>query len=191
MVLADHEIRRLCEKFDMIGPFTDRMTKVNEKGDSCLGYGLDAAGYDLRLADMVRVFSYGGRGSHVIDPKNFDENLLHDLKSEEGKIFLPPMTTALGRSMERIKMPNNVVAVAFAKSTYARCGVSLNTTKLVPGWAGELVLEISNITPFPATLYVGEGIISVVFSWVNPPDALYAEAGGSYHNQEGVQLPKT
>jgi dCTP deaminase len=188
MVLADHEIRRLAEKFAMLSPFTDRMTKLVD-GKKCLGFGLDSAGYDLRLADKVRVFSYGKGGRGIIDPKNFDEMLLVDLYADEGgKIILPPMTTALGKSVEYIKMPNNVTGVAFAKSTYARCGITLNTTKLVPGWEGELVLEISNITPFPAIVYVGEGIISVMFSWVSPPDALYG--GGGYQGQKGVTLPK-
>jgi dCTP deaminase len=191
MILADHEISRLAEKLGMLSPFTPRMTKQID-GRPCLGFGLDSAGYDLRLADKVRVFSYAGAStSNVIDPKAFDESLLVDLLADkEGKIILPPMTTALGKAVEHIRMPNNVAAVAFSKSTYARCGITLNTTKFVPGWEGDLVLEISNITPFPAILYVGEGIMSVVFFWVNPPDALYAQSGGSYQNQKGVTPPR-
>lgn len=191
MFLADHEIKRLAEQFGMIHPFVPKMTK-NLKGEPCLGFGLDSAGYDLRLSTGVKAFSYAGNSDiNIIDPKKFDPKMLVDLHPDEkGRVILPPMTTGLGKAVEHIKMPNNVAGVAFAKSTYARCGVSLNTTKLVPGWEGELVLEISNVTPFPAILYVGEGIISVVFSWVNPPDALYPQSGGGYHQQQGVTLPK-
>ncbi len=188
MILADHEIERLAVKFGMISPFNPEMTKIVD-GRSCLGFGLDSAGYDLRLAKEVKAFSYGGcAGSNIIDPKNFDEKLLVNLTpDDEGRIILPPMTTALGKAVEHMKMPDNVVAVAFAKSTYARCGISLNTTKFVPGWEGDLVLEISNNTPFPAALYPNEGIMSVIFFWVNPPDRLYV---GKYQGQQGITLPK-
>lgn len=191
MILADHEIARLAEKFNMISPFTGTMTKKIE-GRPCLGFGLDSAGYDLRLADEVKVFSHEANKAGIIDPKNFDTQLLTSLFCDEkGRINLPPRTTGIGSAMEHIKMPNNVAAVAFAKSTYARCGITLNTTKFVPGWEGDLVLEISNITPYPATIYVGEGIISVMFFWVNPPDALYVETGGGYNKQKGITLPRT
>ncbi len=189
-VLSDYEIQRYCEKEKMISPFFPNMIKQKD-GAPCLGFGLDSAGYDLRLADGVRVFSYGGGGHLVIDPKNFDERLLTTLHADKnGKIILPPMTTGLGKAMEHIKMPNNIVAIAGTKSTYARCGILLNFTKFVPGWEGDLVIEISNVSPFPATLYVEEGIMSVVFLRVNNPDALYSARDGGYQGQQGVTLPK-
>lgn len=192
MVLADHEIERLCLKFGMITPFTPRMVKKKENGESCLGYGLDSAGYDLRLADSVRMFTdHFASSSMFIDPKNFDEKHLDTKYADAcGRILLPPKTTALGKAMEHIKLPDNVIALAGVKSTYARAGITLNFTKFVPGWEGDLVIEISNMTPKPVAIYPGEGIMSVVFCWVNPPDALYAARGGGYHLQEGVTLPK-
>jgi dCTP deaminase len=192
MVLADHEIKRLCRQFGMISPFTSRMVKKKKNGQPCLGYGLDSAGYDLRLADSVRVFTdHFQPGMMFIDPKTFDEGHLETkVADENGRILLPPKTTALGKAMEHIKLPNNVVALAGVKSTYARAGITLNFTKFVPGWEGDLVIEISNMTTKPVAIYPGEGIMSVVFCWVNPPDALYAARGGSYHKQTGVTLPK-
>lgn len=188
MILADHEIRRLCEKFGMVTPFESDTVREKD-GLRCLGYGLDAAGYDLRLGSEVKFFSKDSE--QIIDPKNFLEDGLYLRKVEaDGSMILPSGTTALAPAVEKFKMPANVWALVIAKSTYARCGVTLNATKINPGWEGELVLEISNMTPRPVKIYPGEGIASIVFFWVNPPDLLYGDRGGNYQGQKGVTLAK-
>ena len=190
MILADHEIRRLCRDFGMISPYLNRTVRKTKDDKPCLSYGLDPAGYDLRLKDGVLIFS--ADSEEIIDPKNFKETGMIEKKLDKktGSIILGRHTTALGHSVERIKMPPNVWALVVAKSTYARCGVTLNATKINPGWEGELVLEISNMTPRPVKIYTGEGIASIVFFRVDPPDALYSQLGGKYQGQSGVTLPK-
>lgn len=188
MVLADHEIERLCRRFGMITPF-EAVTVREIDGKRCLGYGLDAAGYDIRLGSEVQMFSKDSEV--VIDPKNFSGDCLYKRTADEGgAIILPSGTTALAPAVERFKMPGNVWGVVIAKSTYARCGITLNATKINPGWEGELVLEISNMTPRSVKIYPNEGIASIAFFWVNPPDSLYGDRGGNYQGQKGVTLPK-
>lgn len=187
MFLNDNEIRHLAMHDGMLSPFESSMVKVID-GVGVLGFGLDTAGYDLRLADGLRVFSDTLNAGEVIDPKNFDERHLADLSAnKDGKFLLPPHTTGLAMAVERFRMPRNVGALVIAKSTYARCGLSLNATKIVPGWEGELVLEITNQTPKPVVLYVDEGIASVLFYRTNDPGATYS---GGYQGQSGVTLPK-
>lgn len=188
MALADHEIIRLCQKFGMISPFEPVMVRKLEGKERILAFGTDSAGYDLRLGESVQFFS--ADREYVIDPKNFDPDWLVTAPVKDGFVVLPAGTTALAKAVEHIKMPPNVYGLVIAKSTYARCGITLNATKMVPGWEGDLVLEISNMTPRPAKLYVGEGIASVIFDWVHNPDSLYGDSGGNYQGQTGVTLPK-
>lgn len=185
-LLPDYEIRRLCANgLQMIKPFSGKTVR-ERGGKKILSYGLDAAGYDLRLKDGVKFFS--ADSEEVVDPKDFKERTMIIRRSgKDGSIVIPRGTTALGRSVEHIKMPNNVWALVIAKSTYARCGVTLNATKIVPGWEGDLVLEISNMTPNPVKIYPDEGIASIVFFSVPPPDVLYS---GLYQKQKGITLPK-
>ncbi len=188
MALADHEIIRLCKRFGMITPFEETMIRGASSEEKRLAYGTDSAGYDLRLGERVQFFS--ADKDYVIDPKNFDPSWLVDAPVKDGAVILPAGTTGLAKAVEHIKMPPNVYGLVIAKSTYARCGMTLNATKMVPGWEGDLVLEISNMTPRPAKLYVGEGIASVIFDWVHNPDSLYGDSGGNYQGQSGVTLAK-
>ncbi len=188
MLIPDYEIKRLCNQFGMITPFVGKTVRAI-KGKKCLSFGLDSAGYDLRLKDGVKIFS--ADSEEIIDPKNFSESgMIEKVSDKTGAIVLGRSTTAIAQSVERIKMPDNVWALVIAKSTYARCGVTLNATKICPGWEGDLVLEISNMTPRAVKIYAGEGIASIVFFRVDPPDALYSQLGGKYQGQSGVTLPK-
>ena len=79
-------------------------------------------------------------------------------------------------------------------STYARCGIMVSTTVLEPGWTGELVLEISNITSVPAKVYANEGIAQLMFFRGERPAVAYSDRspmGGKYQNQRGIQVPLT
>jgi hypothetical protein len=51
------------------------------------------------------------------------------------------------------------------------------------GWIGFLTIEISNTTPLPARIYVGEGIAQVIFLRGEPCLRTYA---GKYQNQEDI-----
>ena len=78
-------------------------------------------------------------------------------------ILIPPHSFALAMSVETFNIRRDVLAVIVGKSTYARCGIIVNCTPLEPEWRGKITIEISNTTPLPAKIYVGEGIMQVLF----------------------------
>ena len=86
--------------------------------------------------------------------------------------------------MERFVMPSNVAGICLTKSTYARCGLLLNTTPLEPGWSGFLTLEIANLTDLTIRVYTGEGIAQVMFFEHEIPDITYRDRKGKYMNQQ-------
>ena len=71
-------------------------------------------------------------------------------------MYNSPNSFALARTIEYLKIPDNVLVICLGKSTYARCGIIVNVTPLEPGWR-PCYLEFPNTTPLPAKIYANEG----------------------------------
>lgn len=166
----------------MIDPFVERQVR-----DGVISYGLSSYGYDMRVSDEFKVFT--NVFNPLVDPKHFDSRSFVDIKADYCDI--PPNSFALARSVERFHIPRNVLAISLGKSTYARCGILLNTTPFEPGWRGYVTLEISNTTPLPARIYANEGIGQVLFFESDEDcETSYADKAGKYLDQVGVVLPR-
>jgi dCTP deaminase len=186
MILNDRQIREAC-KSGMISPWAEHTSK-NEKGEGVLSYGISSYGYDIRLGPEFRMFT--NMNNATIDPKNFDPDLFVEKFKEDGSVTLPPHSFTLTRSLERLKIPKDVLTICVGKSTYARCGLIVNVTPLEPEWEGHITLEISNTTPSPALVYAGEGICQLLFLRGMPCETTYADRKGKYNHQTGVVNPK-
>ena len=154
-----------------------------------LSYGVSSYGYDARVADDFKVFTntYGT----IVDPKNFDDRSFVDVRAKDGYIIIPPNSFVLGRTVERFRIPRDVLVVCVGKSTYARCGIIVNVTPLEPGWEGHVTLEFSNTTPLPAKLYANEGACQFIFlRSASPCQTSYADRKGKYQGQTGVTPPR-
>jgi len=198
MILSDLQIRTRCE-WDappMISPFQPEQVRRTESGAPAISSGLSSFGYDIQLADTglnrfihpQTDFPYQSR---IIDPKEFDGKscLLHQSveRDHTGAFYtLPPRAYALGVSVETFDIPRHVLGICYCKSTYARCGLMVNTTPLEPGWRGQLVIEMANLTDLPLKVYAGEGIAQVVFFEGDPPSITYADRAGKYQDQRGI-----
>ena len=179
-IKPDWWIRRAAHA-GMIEPFEDRLVR-----QGVISYGLSSFGYDLRAAPEWRIFV--NVFNTVVDPKNFD---LRGLVEAEGDTcIIPPNSFVLTRSVEYLRIPDDVMVVALGKSSYARCGIVANVTPLEPGWEGHVTLELSNTTPLPAKVYANEGIVQLLFFQGDKPEVSYASRNGKYQGQRGVTLPK-
>jgi len=166
----------------MIVPFSERQIK---KG--VISYGLSSYGYDIRVADEFKVFT--NVNTTIVDPKNFDQKSLIDVK---GKFCLiPPNSFILARTVEYFKIPRNILTICLGKSTYARCGIIVNVTPFEPEWEGYATLEISNTTPLPAKIYANEGIAQIIFLEADEIcEVSYKDKKGKYQEQKKITLPK-
>lgn len=183
MIKNDKWITHMAHEFEMIEPFIEE--KVS---DGVLSYGLSSFGYDIRVSNKFKIFKSIPGSPKIIDPKNFDENLLLDF---EGDICtIPPNSFALAVSIEYIRMPRNVNGIVLGKSTYARCGIVTNFTPLEAGWEGHITIEISNTTPAFCKIYANEGIAQILFFEGEQPLSSYADRKGKYQGQKGITLPK-
>ena len=186
----DSQIRDLIQRGMM--EYAETSGKVRHDGvHPVISYGISSYGYDIRLGRDVKVFvPMPGR---IINPKRFDPFVLvepiiqHDA---DGEWFeLPPHSFMLGVTVEYIRVPQNVLCICLGKSTYARCGLILNTTPFEPGWEGHVTLELSNTTPLPAKIFINEGIGQVIFLQGDPPEQGYGQ--GKYQHQGAqITLPK-
>lgn len=182
MIKSDKWIREMSKKHKMIDPFVEHLD-----GKGKISYGLSSYGYDIRVADEYKVFT-NVHGA-LVDPKKFDEKAFVDIKNAE--CVVPPNSFALARSLEKFKIPREVLAICLGKSTYARCGIIINVTPLEPGWEGYLTIEISNTTPLPAKIYSNEGIAQLLFFGGDQLcETSYSDRKGKYMDQVGVVLPR-
>ncbi len=195
MLLSDSTIIKLCEgEKSLIEGFVPVCTRVNEAGDRVISYGVAPCGYDARIAPRFKVFNrkpLEASGLTILDPKKFNAaELVTEIETDV--LILPPHTYALGETVERFNVPNDVGVLCMAKSTYARCGISVNTTPIVPGFSGFVVLEFYNHLDVPVRIYANEGFAFFQFSWLNQAcEQNYVDVGGNYNNQQsGIQVAR-
>ena len=181
-IKSDRWIRRMAQEHRMIEPFEDRQVR-----QGVISYGVSSYGYDVRIARDFKIFT--NINSTIVDPKNFDPRSFVDY---EGDVcVIPPNSFALARTVERFRVPRNVLVICLGKSTYARCGIIVNVTPLEPEWEGIVTLEVSNTTPLPAKIYADEGIAQMLFFESDEPcEVSYADKKGKYQAQDKLTLPR-
>lgn len=165
----------------LINPFVDKQVS-----NGVISYGVSSYGYDVRCANEFKIFT--NINSTVLDPKNLDEDSFVDFKGDV--CIIPPNSFALTRTIETVNMPDDVLAIFMAKSTYARIGIVVGVTPIEPSWSGTITIEISNTTPLPAMIYANEGIGQLLFFQSDDKcQTTYADRLGKYQYQSGITLP--
>ena len=181
-VLSDKNIRKLAIEEGMISPFEDKQVREGK-----ISYGLSSYGYDARVSEEFKIFT--NVNSEIVDPKNFKSTNFVTKNGTE--CIIPPNSFALARTVEKFKIPKDILVICLGTSTYARCGIIVNVTPLEPGWEGYVTLEFSNTTPLPAKIYANEGVAQFIFlKGKETPEVTYADRKGKYMGQTGVTLPK-
>jgi len=144
---------------------------------------------DLRLAAQFRIFRNHTRA--VIDVKQDLSDLTEMVEMTNGQPFiLHPGEFVLGSTLERVKVPDDLVARIEGKSSLGRLGLLIHSTAgfVDAGWNGQLTLELSNVASLPITLYPEMKIGQISFmQMTTPADQPYGSAavGSKYQNQDG------
>ncbi|MCJ7672153.1 MAG: dCTP deaminase [Acidimicrobiia bacterium] len=119
---------------------------------------------DLRVDRLFREFR--NDTTPFIDPKQPQEDLTELVEVEEGKAFiLHPGEFVLGSTLERVALPDDLVARLEGKSSLGRLGLLIHSTAgfVDAGWDGHLTLELSNVATLPIALYPGMKIGQISF----------------------------
>jgi dCTP deaminase len=96
----------------------------------------------------------------------------------------------LGSTLERIRLPDDLVARLEGKSSLGRLGLLIHSTAgfIDPGWDGHVTLELSNVANLPITIYRGMKIGQLSFvQLTEPAEAPYGSGrlGSKYQGQKG------
>ncbi len=131
--------------------------------------GLTPNGYDLRVAEISI------RGDTEV--------------KKEGTVKIPPRTMFYVSTMERVKMPTDVCAQLWLRTTWIRKGVISAFGKIDAGFEGTLTLGSYNATDDVIEIPIGERYCQMVFETLTTvSDKDYAQRSGNYQGQTGVTL---
>ena len=176
MVLSDRAIRRLVEEGRIgIEPY-----------DATL---MQPSSLDVRVDRLFRVF----RNSRYpyIDVKLEQEELteLVEVAADEAFI-LHPGEFVLGSTLERVRLPDDLVARLEGKSSLGRLGLLIHSTAgfIDPGFDGHVTLELSNVANLPITIYPSMKIGQLSFMQLSEPaETPYGSGalGSKYQGQRG------
>ena len=176
MVLSDRTIAaRIAEGRIRIDPYDDAL--------------LQPSSVDVRVDDTFRVF-HNARYPYI-DVKQQQEALteLVEISGDE-PFILHPGEFVLGATLERITLPDDLVARLEGKSSLGRLGLLIHSTAgfIDPGFDGHVTLELSNVANLPITIYRGMKIGQISFmQMTEPASAPYgsSQLGSKYQGQRG------
>lgn len=127
---------------------------------------------DLRLGFtfmIPKIWHLTPRGREALEITHFDKKnsgFFDVVELEEGQYFeLLPQEYVLVSTLEAIKIPKDLMAVLYPRSSTNRKGLSLDLTGIVDsGYEGQLTLPIRNNTSSQSIrLYPGERVCQIVF----------------------------
>lgn len=144
---------------------------------------------DLHVDSQFRVFANSRYPYIDVQREMPDLTELVEVPGEE-PFILHPGEFVLGSTLERVALPNDLVARLEGKSSLGRLGLLIHSTAgyVDPGWDGYLTLELSNVANLPITIYPKMKIGQIsFFRLTTPADAPYgsSEAGSKYQGQRG------
>src|SRR4249919_2814932 len=176
MVLADRTIRRLIAEGRIgIDPFDDGLVQPSS--------------VDVRVDRYFRVFR--NARYPYIDVKQEMEGLTELVEVDGADPFiLHPGEFVLGSTLERVTLPDDLVARLEGKSSLGRLGLLIHSTAgfIDPGWDGHVTLELSNVANLPITIYPQMKIGQLSFVLLSEPaERPYGSAGigSKYQGQRG------
>lgn len=161
-------------------------------------FQLQGHSVDLRLGFTFMIpksWHMTPRGREAYDVTHFDKNsseYFEIIELEQGQYFdLLPNEYILVSTFEKIKIPSDLMAILYPRSSTNRKGISLDLTGIIDaGYEGQLILPIRNNTRSQAVrLFPGERLCQIVFEELSES----IEHKSKYHNKDiidGVQKEK-
>src|SRR5438874_6447339 len=176
MVLSDRTIARLLEgERIVIEPYDESL--------------IQPSSVDVRVDRLFRVF-HNNRYPYI-DVREEQEDLTELVEVDDDSPFvLHPGEFVLGSTLERVTLPDDLVARLEGKSSLGRLGLLIHSTAgfIDPGWDGHVTLELSNVANLPITIYFGMKIGQLSFVLLSEPaETPYGagELGSKYQGQQG------
>lgn len=171
-MLNDISIERHAGLEDLILPYTEKQLNPNS--------------YDLTLQDTILEFT----GNGYIDG---NDHTLHGIQftpvTIDDHYLLQPGQFILGATVERISLPNNMMAWFDGKSSLGRLGLYTHATAgfIDAGFIGTITVELKNANTYPIMLKPGMRIGQVSFEYLNGATMRPYGTIGHYQHQTSPQ----
>lgn len=162
----------------MILGYAEILKRVREDKllESCEGGNIGGAGVDLRLKAVYRPKSEAKLGKLERKTPDIEE-------VEEDCITVKPGEYLLVETVEKVNMPNDLLARILPRSSLYRCGGGLRHAVVDPGYKGTLTFGLKNEGFFDLHLERGARICQIVFEQVFGETKTY---GGKYQGGKVV-----
>jgi len=177
VILSDGTIRRLLGEGKLIIQPLDEAQ-------------VQPASVDIRLGGTFLAFRR--HTSESIDPRERNDALMEPVTVPDGQPFiLHPGEFVLGTTLERLTLPDDIVARVEGKSSLGRLGLLIHATAgfVDAGWTdGQITLELSNVAPLPIKLWAGMKIGQLSFMRMDAPAERpygHPALGSKYQGQSG------
>jgi dCTP deaminase len=156
-------------------------------------FQLQAHSVDLRLGftflvpKIWKMTDKGRQSMHLSPLQDLSQECFDIIELEKGQFFeLLPQEHIMVSTFEKVKVPHDLMAVLYPRSSTNRKGLSLDLTGIIDaGYEGQLVLPIRNNTRSQViTLYPGERFCQLVFDELT--DKVRARKS-KYHNLDVIE----
>lgn len=161
MILGIQELQRLVNEKGLLTNLAERELR-NPEG----------AGFDLRIGELYELTGEGFLG--VTERETPAMNLLASYEEGASKeVALKPHTYYALKTIEKVHMPANALAIMTPRSTLFRSGVYVFGGQVPPGYAGELTMGVYNFGLKEFRLELGARVVHILFFEVKGEGALY------------------
>lgn len=161
MILSDRDLALRLERGDIkIDPAPNPETQ------------LQPASIDLRLGYDFQTFNFTRQALiDPADPATFQQVTSPIHLAEDERFIVHPSEFILATTLERVAVPDDLVARLEGRSSIGRLGIVIHSTAgyIDPGFEGAITLEISNLGRIAVALYPGMRICQIAFEEMSSP----------------------
>ena len=179
MIIAKEQIQKLMQDGEIVfSPEIDALQVQSHSVDLRMGFTF--------LVPKLWHLTKNGREALRLDYLNADRPKYFEVvELEQGQYFeILPHEHVLVSTLESIKIPHNLMAVLYPRSSVNRRGLSVDLSGIVDaGYEGQLVIPVRNNTDGQTIkLYPGERFCQLVFEEIK--DAKTGPKKSKYHKKD-------
>ena len=182
MIISDRDIKKKVAEGSIVvtSPIGDHEKNIH------------GSSWDFRLGKHFKVYKKSSVA--VLDPMKMEsfEGLtkLYTIEDPGEPFVVHPGDFVLGVTLEKVKLPNDVVARVEGRSSLGRLGIIVHSTAgfIDAGFEGTITLEITNINNVPVALYPGMRVCQLAFETMSSPaEVPYGEKKSAKY--QGQDIP--
>ena len=143
-------------------------------------------GVDLKLSCEITRLIENDRLTLDIQSNNREQ--FYSKETDLETFVIHPGEKILVSTLERVTLPNDLMAFCQLRSTFSRAGVSIPPTVVDAGFSGNLTIQLSG-SSFPVKISTKTRFLHLIFAELKTP--LIKGYDGKYQNDVGVSPPKT